>query len=71
MAISFYEKGELTSGFHGWRVVATIRGKRYQKYFSLKRPNNRITQELWYQYQETRAKYYEARYMAMEAALVV
>jgi hypothetical protein len=27
MAISFYEKGELTSGFHGWRVVATIRGK--------------------------------------------
>ena len=69
MAISFYEKGELTSGFHGWRVVATIRGKRYQKYFSLKRPNNRITQELWYQYQETRAKYYEARYMARSAAL--
>ncbi|EMP57123.1 hypothetical protein MSNKSG1_00833 [Marinobacter santoriniensis NKSG1] len=69
MAISFYEKGELTSGFHGWRVVATIRGKRYQKYFSLKRPNARITQELWYQYQETRAKYYEARYMARSAAL--
>ncbi len=69
MAISFYEKGELTSGFHGWRVVATIRGKRYQKYFSLKRPNTRITQELWYQYQETRAKYYEARYMARSAAL--
>ena len=69
MAISFYEKGELTSSFHGWRVVATIRGKRYQKYFSLKRPNTRITEELWYQYQETRARYFEARYMARSAAI--
>tara|TARA_R110001599_G_scaffold89560_19_gene237071 strand:+ start:550 stop:1044 length:495 start_codon:yes stop_codon:yes gene_type:complete len=69
MAISFYEKGELSSGFHGWRVVATIRGKRYQKYFSLKRPNTRITQELWHKYQETRARYYEARYMARSAAI--
>jgi hypothetical protein len=69
MAISFYEKGELSSGFHGWRVVATIRGKRYQKYFSLKRPNTRITQELWRHYQETRARYYEARYMARSAAI--
>ncbi|MTI77962.1 MAG: hypothetical protein FH754_11630 [Marinobacter sp.] len=69
MAISFYEKGELSSGFHGWRVVATIRGKRYQKYFSLKRPDTRITQELWHRYQETRARYYEARYLARSAAL--
>jgi hypothetical protein len=69
MAISFYEKGELSSGFHGWRVVATIRGKRYQKYFSLKRPNSGITQELWQLYQETRARYYEARYMARSAAI--
>lgn len=69
MAISFYEKGELSSGFHGWRVVATIRGKRYQKYFSLNRPDTRISQEHWHQYQETRARYYEARYMARSAAI--
>tara|TARA_R110001583_G_scaffold178607_1_gene334595 strand:- start:378 stop:1067 length:690 start_codon:yes stop_codon:yes gene_type:complete len=69
MAISFYEKGELPSGFHGWRVVATIRGKRYQKYFSLKRPNTRISEEFWHKYQETRARYYEARYMARSAAI--
>ncbi|PTB99256.1 hypothetical protein C9993_03900 [Marinobacter sp. Z-F4-2] len=69
MAINFYEKGALSSGFHGWRVVATIRGKRYQKYFPLKRPNTRISQELWHQYQETRARYYEARYMARSAAI--
>ena len=69
MAISFYEEGELSSGFHGWRVVVTIRGKRYQKYFSLKRPNTRITLELWHKYQETRARYYEARYMARSAAI--
>jgi hypothetical protein len=30
MDINFYEKGELSSGFQGWRVVATIRGKHYQ-----------------------------------------
>lgn len=69
MAISFYDKGELSSGFHGWRVVATIRGKRYQKYFSLRCPNTRISQELWHQYQETRSRYYEARYMARSAAI--
>ncbi len=68
MAINFYAKDELSSGFHGWRVVATIRGKRYQKYFSLNRPNTRIPQELWHKYQETRARYYEARYAARSAA---
>lgn len=46
MAINFYEKGQLSSGFCGWRVVATIRGKRYQKYFSLNRPSERIPEEL-------------------------
>lgn len=69
MTISFYEKDKLSSGFHGWRVVATIRGKRYQKYFSLNRPNTRIPRELWHKYQETRAQYYEARYMARSAAI--
>lgn len=69
MAISFYAKDELSSGFHGWRVVASIRGKRYQKYFSLNRPNTRIPQELWHKYQETRARYYEARYLARSAAI--
>ena len=69
MTISFYDKGELSSGFHGWRVVVTIRGKRYQKYFSARRPNARIPQELWNQYQETRARYYEARWVARSAAL--
>ncbi len=68
MAISFYAKGELSSGFYGWRVVGTIRGRRYQKYFSLNRPNSHIAPSLWYQYQETRARYYEARYMARSAA---
>lgn len=69
MAISFYEKGELSSGFHGWRVVATIRGKRYQKYFSLNRPNTAISEDLWCQYQAARARYYEARYLARSAAI--
>jgi hypothetical protein len=69
MAISYYEKGELSSGFHGWRVVATIRRKRYQKYFSLNRHNTRIPQEIWHRYQETRARYYEARWMARSAAI--
>lgn len=69
MTISFFEKGELSSGFHGWRVVATIRGKRFQKYFSLKRPNTRITEDLWFRYQETRARYYDARYQARSAAI--
>lgn len=69
MAISFYGKGELSSGFHGWRVVVTIRGKRHQKYFSLRRPNHHIPRELWNQYQETRARYYEARWLARSAAV--
>nr|WP_297401794.1 hypothetical protein [uncultured Marinobacter sp.] len=69
MTISFFDKYELSSGFHGWRVVATIRGKRYQKYFSMKRPNTRITQDFWFKYQETRARYYEARYQARSAAI--
>jgi len=60
MAVNFYEKGQLSSGFCGWRVVVTIRGKRYQKYFSLNRPSERIPEELWFRYQETRARYYEA-----------
>jgi len=46
MAVNFYEKGQLSSGFCGWRVVVTIRGKRYQKYFSLNRPSERIPEEL-------------------------
>jgi len=69
MAINFYEKGQLSSGFCGWRVVATIRGKRYQKYFSLNRPSERIPEELWFRYQETRARYYEARWQARSAAV--
>lgn len=69
MTISFFEKGELSSGFHGWRVVATIRGRRYQKYFSMKRPNTRVTHDFWCKYQETRARYYEARYQARSAAV--
>jgi len=69
MAISFYDKGELSSGFYGWRVVATIRGKRYQKYFSLNRPSSDIPETLWHQYQHLRARYYEARWMARSAAV--
>ncbi|MCG7201495.1 hypothetical protein MD273_17290 [Marinobacter pelagius] len=68
MAISFYEKGQLSSGFYGWRVVATIRGKLYQKYFSLHRPTSDIPYQLWYKYQKTRARYFEARWMARSAA---
>jgi hypothetical protein len=69
MAINFYEKDELSSGFHGWRVVVTIRSKRYQKYFSLNRPDASIPLELWHRYQQTRARYYEARWMARSAAI--
>jgi len=69
MAIHFYEKGQLSSGFHGWHVIATLRGKRYQKYFSLVRPKPTIPVEFWYRYQQTRARYYEARWSARSAAL--
>ncbi|WP_227512785.1 MULTISPECIES: hypothetical protein, partial [unclassified Marinobacter] len=44
-------------------------GLPYQKYFSLNPPNTRVPQKLWHQYQETRARYYDARYMARSAAL--
>ena len=69
MAIQFYDKGELSSGFYGWRVAATIRGKRYQKYFSLRRSSDAVPEALWHRYQKTRAEYYEARW-AMRAAAV-
>lgn len=69
MAISYFAKGELSSGFYGWRVVATIRGKRYQKYLSLRRPTPNIPKDLWYRYQYTRAQYYEARWMSRSAAV--
>lgn len=69
MAINFYERGQLSSGFCGWRVVVTIRGKRFQKYFSLNRPSTRIPEDLWFRYQETRARYYEARWLARSAAV--
>lgn len=69
MAISFYDKGELSSGFYGWRVAATIRGRRYQKYFSANRPSSQMDEGLWYRYQHLRARYYEARWMARSAAV--
>lgn len=69
MAISYFAKDELSSGFYGWRVVATIRGKRYQKYLSLRRPTPNIPEDLWYCYQYTRAQYYEARWMSRSAAV--
>lgn len=69
MAIHFYEKGQLSSGFHGWQVTATLRGKRYQKYFSLIPPKSTTPAEFWYRYQETRARYYDARWSARSAAL--
>ncbi|SFR61249.1 hypothetical protein SAMN05216203_1780 [Marinobacter daqiaonensis] len=68
MAIQFYEKGELSSGFWGWRVVVMIRGERYQKYLSLRRPGTSVPEELWYRYQKTRAEYYEARWSMRAAA---
>ena len=69
MAIHFYEKGQLSSGFHGWQVTATLRGKRCQKYFSLLPPASAIPNDFWYRYQETRARYYDARWSARSAAL--
>ena len=69
MAIHFYEKDQLSSGFHGWQVTATLRGKLYQKYFSLIPPKPTIPADFWYRYQETRACYYDARWSARSAAL--
>lgn len=69
MAIHFYDEGELSSGFYGWRVAAMIRGKRYQKYLSLRRPSDNVPQELWHRYQKTRAEYYDTRW-SMRAAAV-
>lgn len=69
MAIRFYPKGKLSSGFHGWHVTATLRGKRFQKYLSLNPPNSGIPADFWHRYQETRARYYDARWKARYAAL--
>lgn len=63
-----YRESDLSSGFVGYRVVATIRGKYYQKYFSLRAPSG-ISEARWENYQELRAKYYEARWMARSAAV--
>jgi hypothetical protein len=68
MAISFYEKGELSSGFHGFKTAAMIRGKYKQKWFTMNRPSKSIPQDFWRHYQNTRAKYYEARWAARSAA---
>lgn len=69
MAIHFYDEGELSSGFYGWCVAAMIRGKRYQKYLSLRRPSDNVPQELWYRYQKTRAQYFDARWSMRSAAV--
>ncbi|MGP9833558.1 hypothetical protein [Marinobacter sp. NSM] len=68
MAIDFYDFGDLQSGFAGWRVGGTIRGKRYQKYFSLKNPYASIDDDIWREYQKLRARYYEAKMLARSAA---
>lgn len=68
MAIMRYREGDLSSGFVGYRVVATIRGKRYQKYLTLNGPSD-IAPSVWEKYQELRARYYEARWMARSAAV--
>lgn len=68
MAIDFYDFGELSSGFAGWRVAGTIRGKRYQKYFSLKNPLPNVTDTVWRDYQALRARYFEAKMLARSAA---
>lgn len=67
MAIILYEKGDLSSGFYGYRVVVAIRGKHYQKWFTLKHRNN-VPFDIWHHYQHTRARYYEARWLARSAA---
>lgn len=69
MTIQFYEKGELSSGFYGWRVGVMIRGKRYQKYFSLNCPSDTMPETFWHRYQKTRAEYYEARWAMRSAAV--
>jgi hypothetical protein len=46
-----------------------IRGKRYQKYLSLRRPSEAVSKAVWHRYQKTRAEYYEARW-AMRAAAI-
>lgn len=68
MAISFYEKGDLSSGFYGFKVAVVIRRKYHQKWLSMKLPSENIPIDLWFKYQETRAKYYEARWLARSAA---
>lgn len=68
MAINFYDVGELSSGFAGWRVAGVIRQKRYQKYFSLKNPLPNVPDTVWRDYQSLRARYYEAKMLARSAA---
>ena len=67
MAVILYGKGELSSGFYGYRTVVAIRGAHFQKWFTLRRDPS-IPFDLWRQYQETRARYYEARWLARSAA---
>lgn len=61
MAIDFYDIGELKSGFAGWRVSGTVRGKRYQKYFSIRNNHPGIDNAVWIKYQRLKAEYYYAR----------
>lgn len=69
MAIRFYDAGEHPAGFRGWRVIATVRGRYYQKYLSIRPPSRTIDPDYWLKYQETRARYYEARWQARSAAV--
>ena len=61
MAIRFFDIRDRGKGFAGWRVSGTLRGKRYQFYFSLRNPHPHINDDVWARYQYLRAHHCEAR----------
>ena len=61
MAIRFFDIRDRGKGFAGWRVSGTLRGKRYQFYFSLRNPHPHIYDDVWARYQYLRAHHCEAR----------
>lgn len=52
----------------GWLTTVRLAGKQYEKFFPLRR-GGEPTAEIWNQYQKKRARYYDARWKAREAAL--
>lgn len=66
MSIRFLSE---SGGFCGWRVVVFVRGKKFQKYFSIQCPFVGVDPKFWRRYQRLKAEYYHAKWRARAAAV--